>query len=115
MILPNGLDRGETTDVTIFGRQYPVQSRESSEYTRRVANFVDRRMSEIASQQKLAEPTKIAIIAALDIADRLLKYRSGREAAGRQAERAAARLTMLLDDRGGAKKGGEGNSMRGGT
>ena len=101
MILPDGLNRGETTDVTIFGRQYPVQSRESSEYTRRVAELVDRRMTEIASQQKLADPTKIAIIAALDIAERLLKYRSGREAAGRQAEHVATRLTMMLDDEDG--------------
>ncbi len=97
MLLSDGRDRAETTSVTIFGRQYPVQSRESSDYTHRVADLVDRRMTEIASQQKLAEPTKIAIIAALDIADRLLKVRTGREAAGRQAQRVAARLTMLLD------------------
>ena len=106
MILPDGLNRSETTNVTIFGRQYPVQSRESSEYTHRVAKLVDRRMTEIASQQKLSEPTKIAIIAALDIADRLLKYRSGREAAGRQAEQVAARLTMMLDDEDGDVCGG---------
>ncbi|MCE2440672.1 MAG: cell division protein ZapA [Candidatus Latescibacteria bacterium] len=101
MLLTDGLNRGETTSVTIYGRQYPVQSRESSEYTHRVAELVDRRMKEIASQQKLAEPTKIAIIAALDIADRLLKYRTGREAAGRQVEQVAARLTRLLDDEDG--------------
>ncbi|MDE2887503.1 MAG: cell division protein ZapA [Gemmatimonadota bacterium] len=97
MLLADGLNRGETTYVTIYGRQYPVQSRESSECTHRVAQLVDRRMREVASQQKLAEPTKIAIIAALDIADRLLKHRTGREAAGRQAEQVAARLTMMLD------------------
>ena len=101
MLLTDGLNRGETTFVTIYGRQYPVHSRESAEYTHRVAELVDRRMKEIASQQKLAEPTKIAIIAALDIADRLLKVRTGREAAGRQAEQLAARLTMMLDDEDG--------------
>ena len=110
MLPTDGPDRGETTLVTIYGRQYPVQSVESSEYTRRVAELVDRRMKEIASQQKLAEPTKIAIIAALDIADRLLKYRAGREAAGRQAEQAAARLTMMLDrGDGGAGHASEGD------
>ena len=108
MLLSDGANRNETTSVTIFGRQYPVLSRESSDYTRRVADLVDRRMTEIASQQKLAEPTKIAIIAALDIADRLLKYRTGREEAGRQAEQVAARLTMLLDDEhGGARDGSD--------
>lgn len=101
MLLTDGHNRGETTFVTIYGRQYPVQSHESTERTHRVAELVDRRMREVASQQKLAEPTKIAIIAALDIADRLLKHRTGREAAGRQAEQAAARLTMLLDDEDG--------------
>ena len=109
MILTDGLNRGETTFVTIYGRQYPVQSRESSDYTQRVADLVDRRMKEIASQQKLAEPTKIAIIAALDIADRLLKFRSGREAAGRQAEEIAARLTMLLDEEDGGANDGSGS------
>ncbi|MDE2998120.1 MAG: cell division protein ZapA [Gemmatimonadota bacterium] len=108
MLLTDGLDRGETTFVTIYGRQYPVQSRESPEHTQRVAELVDRRMKEIASRQKLAEPTKIAIIAALDIADRLLKYRKGRESAGRQAEQAAARLTMMLDHGdGGAREASE--------
>ena len=106
MLLSDGRNLGETTSVTIFGRRYPVQSQESSDYTHRVAGLVDRRMREIASQQKLAEPTKIAIIAALDIADRLLKYRTGREAAGRQAEQVAARLNMLLDDEhGGTPEG----------
>ena len=98
MLLSDSRNRSETTSVTIFGRKYPVQSPESSDYTHRVADLVDRRMTEIASKQKLAEPTKIAIIAALDIADRLLKYRTGREAAGRQAERAAMRLATLLDN-----------------
>ena len=43
MLLTDGLNRGETTFVTIYGRQYPVQSRESAEYTHRVAELVDRR------------------------------------------------------------------------
>ena len=110
MLLSDDRNRDETTSVTIFGRQYPVQSRETSDHTHRVADLVDRRMTEIASQQKLAEPTKIAIIAALDIADRLLTYRTGREEAGRQAERVAARLTVLLDDEHGGTRDGTGSA-----
>ena len=61
------------TNVTIFGREFPLSSEESPEYTLRVADFVDRKMSEIASEQNLGDPTKVAIMTALDIADQLLR------------------------------------------
>ena len=52
----------EITEVTIFGREYPLHSDKSDDYTRSVAQFVDKRMYEIASEQNLADPTRIAIL-----------------------------------------------------
>ena len=54
--------------VTIFGREYSLRSQESAEYTQKISAFVDRKMAEIADQLNTGEATKVAIMAALDIA-----------------------------------------------
>ena len=85
------------TNVTIFEHEYPLQTGESAEYTHRAAEFVDRKMREISSEKDLADLTKVAIMAALDIADQLLRSREHREAEGKRATQAAQRLGQLLD------------------
>jgi cell division protein ZapA len=92
------------TNVTIFGREYPLASDESPEYTLRVADYVDRKMSEIASAQNLGDPTKVAIMTALDIADQLLQRKEGRETDRARAEDALRKLSRYLD---GASGGGD--------
>lgn len=44
-----------------------------------LAQFIDTRMREVASQGGLAEPLKIAILAALNIADEFEQYRRSRD------------------------------------
>ncbi len=62
-----------------------------------LAQFVDTRMREVASQGGLAEPLKIAILAALNIADEFEQYRKSREGVvGRWMER-TEELTERLD------------------
>ncbi len=92
------------TNVTIFGREYPLSSDESPEYTIRVADFVDRKMSEIASEQNLGDPTKVAIMTALDIADQLLRRQDKREIGRAKTEDALKKLSRYLD---GASGGGD--------
>ena len=94
--------RPEITHVTIFGREYTLQSDESPEYTSKIADFVDRRMTGIASEQNLADPTRVAIMAAMDIADQLLRRKEQQEAESERVTKAAQRLGRSLDgtDRG---------------
>tara|TARA_B100001123_G_C15310448_1_gene1024145 strand:- start:2307 stop:2636 length:330 start_codon:yes stop_codon:yes gene_type:complete len=87
----------EITEVTIFGREYPLHSDESDDYTRNVAQFVDKRMYEIASEQNLADPTRIAILAAMDIADRLLKKRNARAVGEDRTSQAINRLANVME------------------
>ncbi len=87
----------EITEVTIFGREYPLHSDKSGDYTRNVAAYVDKRMYEIASAQNLADPMRIAILAAMDIADRLLKQRGEREDNVTKTSEAMTRLAGVLD------------------
>lgn len=99
-------DKGaEVTSVTIFEREYPLQSHESPEYTRKVAELVDRKMAEIASRRNLADPTRVAIMAAMEIADQLLRNRTRRETNSRRTAQAVARLGAFIDDTDGREDG----------
>ena len=89
--------RPQITEVTIFGRGYSLSTQESLEYTQQVSNFLDRKMSEIASAHNLADPTKVAIMAAMDIADLLLLLRGQRKTEGERAAHALQRLGRYLD------------------
>jgi cell division protein ZapA len=59
-------------DVEIFGKVYTVRGEKDPEYVRRVAEFVDRKMREIAQVTDTVSTSRIAILASLNIADELM-------------------------------------------
>lgn len=70
--------------VAIFGETYNVRGEGDPAYLTELARIVDDRMREIAPQVPTGDPTKIAILAALNIADEFSRYRQERESdAGR--------------------------------
>jgi cell division protein ZapA len=81
--------RYDSTIVEIFGQTYNVRGEGDPDYLLELARFVDDRMREVAAQVATVDPMKIAILAALNIADELSRYRKQREdAAGLWIERA---------------------------
>lgn len=65
--------------VSIFGSEYPIRARLSNEqYVREVAAFVDKRMHEVHKSMKPSSTLKVAILAALNIADELLTTQEDR-------------------------------------
>ena len=89
--------KSQATQVSIFGSEFSVMSQESPDYTHKISDFVDRRMTEIASELNLADPTKVAIMTALDIADNLLQRRERHKAEKARAVEAVERLGRYLD------------------
>jgi cell division protein ZapA len=65
--------------VEIFGETYNVRGEGDPAYLTELARIVDDRMREIAPQVPTGDPTKIAILAALNIADEFSRYRQERE------------------------------------
>jgi len=59
-------------DVEIFGKVYTVRGDKDPDYVRRVAEFVDRKMREIAQVTDTISTSRIAILASLNIADELM-------------------------------------------
>lgn len=89
--------RPEVTSVRIYGSEYPLSSGESIGYTREIAAFVDHKMTRIASEENLADATKVAIMAAMDIAAQLLIQKEQDEAVRRRAAEVSDRLGRSLD------------------
>lgn len=83
-------DETEATEVEIFGGVYHVRGREDRGYLRGLARDVDRTMREIAGQVTTVDTAKIAILAALNLADELSRCRQGDGGGGgREAGKAA--------------------------
>jgi cell division protein ZapA len=67
--------------VEIFGTEYRIKGDANGDYIRQVAGLVDERMRQIADASMTGSVAKIAILAAVNIADELLKERLTRESA----------------------------------
>jgi cell division protein ZapA (FtsZ GTPase activity inhibitor) len=61
--------------VTIFDQPYRLRSGRGDEHLRRVAGLVDERMREVATHMKSLDMTRIAVLAALNLADELESLR----------------------------------------
>ena len=68
-----------STGVEIFGQTYNVRGDGDPDYLMELARLVDTRMREVAGQVATVDPLKIAILAALNIADEFSRYRKRRE------------------------------------
>ena len=78
--------------VVIMGQTYNVRAEEDVSYIEELARFVDTKMSTISEATGTPESLKVAILAALNIADELYK---ARERETQSDEAMAARVGAL--------------------
>ncbi|PYT06622.1 MAG: cell division protein ZapA [Acidobacteria bacterium] len=86
------------TEVVIFGRTYQLRGERRPEELRRLARLVDGRMREIAPNPTQSDGMKVAVLAAINFADEIEKYRQVAEEKERQIDGVSSRLTALLAD-----------------
>lgn len=88
-------------DVEIFGSVYHVRGEQDSEYLRKLADVVDGKMREISHHLPVVDSGKIAILAALNLADELLQcnnqQQGERVAMMEKVEELTGVLTEALD------------------
>ncbi|MBP9886908.1 MAG: cell division protein ZapA [Leptospiraceae bacterium] len=63
------------TEVSIFGSNYSISGETDPEYIHRLAKFIDGKMNELSSSLPGASAQKLAILAALNIADEFFQYK----------------------------------------
>lgn len=93
-----GTDSSTKAQVEIFGAVYRVRGETDSEHLQELAQLVDSKMREVASQVTTVDTARIAILAALNLADELFQCRQGREGEWIEVEEKAAELTVALTE-----------------
>jgi len=86
------------TRVTIFGSEYVLSSEESGEYTSKISNFVDQKMNMIAAIENTGDTARIALMAAFDIANQIVRHRTRRREGRIRIDDALRRLEQHIDD-----------------
>lgn len=61
--------------IQIYDQSYSVNSGQSDEYLRELAAYVDAKMHDIADETHIADSLKVAVLAALNIADEMFTLR----------------------------------------
>ena len=86
-----------TVRVEIYNQTYNIRSDGDTEYISRLAEFVDSRMREISSGTLTVDSLKVAILAALHIADELHRLKHIHEQADAQLATRSAECVEMLD------------------
>ncbi|MHB1126461.1 MAG: cell division protein ZapA [Bacillota bacterium] len=66
--------------VSIFGQEYVVKGTEPMDYLEKISAYVDKKMRQISRKAPNLAPTKVAVLAALNIADEYKKLQDDYDA-----------------------------------
>jgi cell division protein ZapA len=66
---------GRVISVEIHGQRYPIRSTLDSDYVVRLAQHVDQKMHAAAESTPSGDPLRLAVLAALNIADEFFRCR----------------------------------------
>lgn len=93
-------DQRKAVRVTIFGEDYLIRSEMGQAYTERCARYVDSAIQEAHLRGHVSEPHKAAILAAMQITDRLFRSEAEKEelgtAVGERLSELSGRIEMRL-------------------
>jgi cell division protein ZapA len=85
--------------VTIMGRNYTLRADEDAQYVRMIAAYVDDKIQEIAKVSPRMSTTRLAILAAINVADELHKLeQSLRVQGGQESEAVVERILSKIED-----------------
>ena len=88
---------GRLVSVEIHGQRYPIRSSLDQEYVMRLAAFVDQQIAAAAESTPTSDSHRLAVLAALNIADELFRMREATRARYTQLAERDNELEELLD------------------
>ena len=86
------------TTVHIFGREYKIKGHADKDYIERMAKYVDGKMKELATNSSLPTSDKLAILAALNIADELFQERDKTSETMSSVEEKADQMINVINE-----------------
>jgi len=90
-------EAGRVVSVEIQGLRYAIRSDLAPDYVQALARYVDRKMQSAADESGSGDQVKIAVLAALNLADEVFRCREGDEAADVAWRERAERLEAIVD------------------
>ncbi|OGW04584.1 MAG: hypothetical protein A2Z59_04180 [Nitrospinae bacterium RIFCSPLOWO2_02_39_17] len=87
-----------TTQVEIFGKKYTIRSDSDPSYTAEVADFVDKKIREVAENYSAISSHKIYILASIDIANDLFQVKKKCEDKALQSDERIERLIKMIEE-----------------
>jgi len=94
---PKSVDGEQLVQVEIYNQTYSIRSDGDNAYIQGLADYVDKKMREIASGTMTVDSLKVAILASLHIADELHSARVSQAQNDAQLAARSAECTELLD------------------
>ena len=83
--------------VEIFGQSYALNAGADPGYVQQLAAHVDAQMRQVGNSATAVDSLKVAVLAALNIADECFRLRAGTDGVAGEAERRALALARELD------------------
>ena len=87
---------GQTTEVRIYGTVYSLRSEHDPADLQRLAKRVDETMRALAPDPAAADSVKVAVLAAMNLADEAERTRRTNEGQEERIDAAAKRLNALI-------------------
>lgn len=84
--------------VEIYDQEYCMRGELDPEYIRKLAQYLDAKMRSIAERTRTVDSLRVAILAALNIADEYHQVKSKYEATTQELDRKVGQCHHLLDE-----------------
>jgi cell division protein ZapA len=83
--------------IDIYDQSYNVNTAENEGYLKELAAYVDTKMREVADATRTVDSLKVAVLAALNIADEMFRLRERQEKLEGPVRKRVERCVALLD------------------
>jgi cell division protein ZapA len=94
----SGKSEASLVSVTIFGQTYSLRADEDGTYVEDLARYVDTKMRTLSESTGASEPLRVAVLAALNIADEYFKLEDRHRAGEERIEATARELLSALEE-----------------
>jgi len=84
--------------VEIYDQEYHMRGELDAEYIRRLAQFLDGKMRSIAERTRTVDSLRVAVLAALNIADEYHQLKAKYEAESQQVSQKVEEYQAVLDE-----------------
>lgn len=88
---------GRVISVEIHGQRYPIRSSLDHDYVLRLAAYVDEKIKAAADSTPTGDSLRLAVLAALNVADELFRVREATRARDSQIAERAGELERIVD------------------